>query len=212
MNRREALSRVAILLGGTIVGGNIFLQTGCNTNDKDVSKQLTHDQVAYLDEVAETILPKTGSPGAKEAGVGAFMAVMVRDCYTPADQKIFIKGLDQLEDACEKMNGKGFMKCSPAERTKLLIQLDNENKTYTDVERKRLEEQRRIGLPKTNLYEENNKITETRHYFRMMKELTLLGFFTSEKGATQALRHIESPGHYDGALPYKKGDRAWATS
>jgi hypothetical protein len=43
-----------------------------------------------------------------------------------------------------------------------------------------------------------------------MKQLTLLGFFTSEPGATKALRHIAVPGKYDGALPYKKGDKAWA--
>jgi hypothetical protein len=48
------------------------------------------------------------------------------------------------------------------------------------------------------------------HYFRMMKELTLLGYFTSEVGATKALRYIETPGHYDGCMPYKKGDKAWA--
>ena len=48
------------------------------------------------------------------------------------------------------------------------------------------------------------------HYFKMMKELTLLGFFTSEVGSTKALRYIETPGHFDGCVPYKKGDRAWA--
>jgi hypothetical protein len=45
----------------------------------------------------------------------------------------------------------------------------------------------------------------------MMKQLTLFGFFTSKEGATQALRYIAVPGHYDGAYPYKKGDKAWAT-
>ena len=48
------------------------------------------------------------------------------------------------------------------------------------------------------------------HYFRMMKDLTLLGYFTSEVGATKALRYIETPGHYDSCIPYKKGDKAWA--
>jgi hypothetical protein len=46
----------------------------------------------------------------------------------------------------------------------------------------------------------------------MLKELTLLGFFTSEVGATQALRYLPVPGKYDGNVPYKKGDKAWATS
>jgi hypothetical protein len=52
---------------------------------------------------------------------------------------------------------------------------------------------------------------DPKHYFRMMKELTLLGYFTSEIGATQALRYVAVPGKYEGCVPYKKGDRAWAT-
>ena len=48
------------------------------------------------------------------------------------------------------------------------------------------------------------------HYFRMMKELAMLGYFTSEIGYTKAMRYVESPGRYDGCAPYKPGDRAWA--
>lgn len=48
------------------------------------------------------------------------------------------------------------------------------------------------------------------HYFTLMKQLTLLGFFTSKPGATEALRHVAVPGRYDGCMEYKKGDRAWA--
>ena len=59
---------------------------------------------------------------------------------------------------------------------------------------------------------ETKKVEEPPHYFRMMKELTLLGFFTSEIGSTKALRYVETPGSFDGDVPYKKGDRAWANS
>jgi hypothetical protein len=45
----------------------------------------------------------------------------------------------------------------------------------------------------------------------MIKQLTILGYFTSETGATKALRYEAVPGKYDGAYPYKKGDKAWAT-
>ena len=48
------------------------------------------------------------------------------------------------------------------------------------------------------------------YYYAMMKQLTLLGYFTSEIGCTQARRYVETPGHYDGDLPYKKGDKAFA--
>jgi PBP1b-binding outer membrane lipoprotein LpoB len=202
MNRRDALARVALLMGGAVIGGDYFL-TGCspassdkkdaqtkttaNATPKDI---LSPEQTAYLNEVADTILPATKTPGAKAANVGAFMGVMVRDSYKPEDQQIFTKGLTELEAASHKMNGKGFLASTPAQRTALLTALDAEQKNYG----------------KTKTPEQPN------HYFRMVKELTLLGFFTSEVGATQVLRYLPVPGKYDGNYPYKKGDRAWATS
>ena len=199
MNRRDALARVALLMGGAVIGGDYFL-TGCSpaSSDKQAGngqaassfKPFNPEQTAYLTEVADTILPATKTPGAKAANVGSFMAVMVRDCYKPADQEIFTKGLTQLEEASQKMNGKGFLASTPAQRTALLTALDTEQKNYS----------------KTKTPEQPN------HYFRMVKELTLLGFFTSEVGATQVLRYLPVPGKYDGDVPYKKGDRAWATT
>jgi len=202
MNRRDALARVALLMGGAVIGGDYFL-TGCSpassdkaagdTKDKAAAnnfKPLTPEQTAYLTEVADTILPATKTPGAKAANVGAFMGVMVRDCYKPADQKIFMDGLTKLEEASQKQNGKGFLESTPAQRTALLTALDTEQKNYS----------------KTKTPEQPN------HYFRMLKELSLLGFFTSEVGATQVLRYLPVPGKYDGNVPYKKGDRAWATT
>ncbi|MDO7875857.1 gluconate 2-dehydrogenase subunit 3 family protein [Hymenobacter sp. ASUV-10] len=204
ISRREALARVALLMGGTaIIGSDAFL-SGCGPSDQKQEKQptaaenpgppkdlLTPEQTAYLTEVADTMLPATKTPGAKAANVGPFMAVMVRDCYVPADQQVFVKGLDQLEEACKKQHdGKGFLGCTPEQRLALLRQLDAEQKQYS----------------KTKPLEAPN------HYFRMMKELALLGFFTSEVGATQALRYLPVPGKFVGDYPYKKGDRAWATS
>lgn len=189
MNRRDALSRVALLLGGTIVGGNMFLQ-GCKSSDRKDASSLVFEQddIAYLDEIAETILPATGTPGAKAAGVGTFMTVMVNDCYTREDQKIFHEGMNKLNDASTRKFDKVFMQITPAQRHELLVELDNEQREYA----------------------KNKKPDEPAHYFRMMKELTLLGYFTSEIGATQALRYVESPGRYEGCIPYKKGDKAWA--
>ena len=200
MNRRDALARVALIMGGTVIGADYFL-TACSSpaEKKTAAKTaapaaeakpiLDASQVSFLDEVGETILPTTQTPGAKAAQVGSFMAVMVRDCYTPADQKIFLGGLTQLDEACKKQQGKGFLACDPAQRTAFLTKLDAEQQAFTANQRK----------------------DDPSHYFRMVKQLTLLGFFTSEVGATKALRYLPVPGHYDGNFPYKKGDRAWVT-
>jgi hypothetical protein len=188
MNRRDAISRVGLILGGTVIGAEFFI-SGCKPTAKKVNDLFNQDNVAFLDEVGETILPATTTPGAKAAAIGNFMAVMVQDCYTPDDQKVFVKGMADLDSACDKKFSKKFMDATPQQRTELLTDLDKEQQAYT----------------KTKKAEDPN------HYFRMMKELTLLGFFTSKPGATQALRYIAIPGKYDGNFPYKKGDKAWAT-
>ena len=189
MDRREAISRVAWLLGGTVIGANVFLESGCKTSKtKDVAALFSPENVALFNEISDTILPETSTPGAKAANVGAFIPVMVRDCYEEKDQKVFLDGLDKLQAASNKKNGKDFMESSPAERTALLIELDNEQKAYM----------------------KDKKPDDPNHYFRMLKELSLLGFFTSEVGATKALRYVQVPGKYDGDYPYKKGDKAWA--
>jgi hypothetical protein len=192
MNRREALSSVALLLGGTIIGAEAFL-SGCTNADKNVGAaglDFSTNDIAFLDEVGETIIPTTASsPGAKATKIGDFMHTIVRDCYEPKDQQVFIDGMKKLEDASMKKNGKGFLESTPEQRHALLVELDKEQKEYMA----------------------KKKPDDPPHYFRAMKELTLWGYFTSEIGATKALRYIAVPGKYEGCIPYKKGEKAWAT-
>ncbi len=187
MNRREAVTAVAWLMGGALISADLLVS--CTPKSKDVSDLFKPEQLSFLNEVADTILPTTSSPGAKAANVGEFIAVMVRDCYTPEDQKIFMEGFAKLDKASDDKYNKDFMELSAKQRTELLTALDEEQKEHM----------------RTKAPEDPN------HYFRMMKELTLLGYFSSEIGATQALRYDPVPGRYDGCMPYKKGDRAWAT-
>jgi len=187
----EALSSVALLLGGTIIGAEAFL-SGCTNMDKKIGTaglNFSPDDISFLDEVGETIIPATDTPGAKEAKIGEFMHTIVRDCYNKTDQDIFIAGMGKLNDESKKLNGKNFMEASPEERKNLLIALDKEQKDYAA----------------------SKKPEDPQHYFRMMKELTIWGYFSSEPGATKALRYIAVPGKYQGCIPYKKGDKAWAT-
>ncbi len=207
MNRRDAIGRVALIMGGAVIGAEFFL-SGCKPKGaSDVSDLFSQDNVAYLNEIADTILPDTSSPGAKAANVGQFMAVMVRDCYTPQDQQTFTEGLSKLNDAANKKYSSKFMSLTAQQRTDLLVALDAEQKDFNKQRAKQLEEDA-AKHKGDNTY----KAPElSKHYFTMMKQLTLLGYFTSEIGATKALRYVAVPGHYDGNLPYKKGDKAWAT-
>lgn len=188
MNRRDALSRVALLVGGTVIGAEFFL-SGCKNEDRvGASVDFSEKDIAYLDEIAETIIPKTDTPGAKDAKVGAFMTVMVKDTYDEKQQKIFLEGMTKLNDASKSKFSKSFMDITADQRKELLTGIDNEAKEY----------------------QKNKKREDPTHYFQMMKQLTLLGYFTSEPGATQALNYVETPGKYDPCLPYKEGDKAYA--
>jgi hypothetical protein len=193
MNRRDALTRVGLLLGGTVVGAELFL-SGCKNTPTPIlgagGTNFSNDDIAYFDEIAETILPATDTPGAKDAKVGAFWATIVKDCYTENEQKIFLDGMKKLNDASVQKNGKSYLDSTPEQRHDLLVALDKEQKDYMATKKK----------------------DDPTHYFRMMKELTLWGYFTSEPGATKALRYVAIPGKYQGCIDYKKGEKAWATS
>ncbi len=194
MERRDLLKQIALITGGLVIGGDLFL-TGCKTGPK-ADAGFSPASVALLDEVGETIIPATATPGAKAAQVGEFMKVFVTDCYTEDQQKAFTSGIVELEKACDKMYSKSFMECTPEERKAFLISLEKEAKPFNEKVNKENEGKKDDKAPL--------------HYYSMMKQLTLMGFFTSKTGATETLRHIQVPGKYDGAFPYKKGDKAWA--
>lgn len=211
MERRELLKMIALVTGSAFIGGELLL-SGC-TNPPSIGGAAFNDaDISFLDEVGETILPKTKSPGAKAAEVGKYMKVMVNDCYTPEDQTTFHAGIKQLDEACTKMHSTGFIKATPEQRYSLLVALDKEAKEYQKAKNDfdwQQGEKEKAELAKGNKDFKREK--RQPHYFTMMKQLTLSGFFTSKVGANEALRFVAVPGKYDGNLPYKKGDRAWAS-
>jgi hypothetical protein len=207
ITRRAAVQRVAALMGGLALVGEdrVFAfapdaATLAQTTAHGVGAFSAAD-VAFLDEIAETILPETSTPGAKAARTGAFMALMVTDAYTDRDQGVFRDGMARLDDACRTAHGTGFLQATPAQRLTLLEALDREQRTATE---ERMTVRTRYPAPPPPAEE------AAPHYFRMMKELALLGYFTSEIGYTKAMRYIESPGRFEGNAPHAPGDRSWA--
>jgi hypothetical protein len=113
--------------------------------------------------------------------------------------------MGQLNEACQKAHGHSFMSASAAQRLALVEQLDREQRTATEERasppRSRAPITAPSGTPAAN---------EPPHYFRLMKELALLGYFTSEIGYTQAMRYTEMPGRFDPCVPHALGDKSWA--
>ena len=215
MDRREALSRVALIFGGTIIGAEAFL-SGCKPTPAAREGLFAADDIALLDEVGDTILPTTASsPGAKAAQIGNFMKTIVTDCYTEDDQRVFTEGITKLNDAAKKKYNNSFVQLTPEQRTEFLIALDKEAKDRGKEIGERQskmtdEEKHQMALAKNaGTYKRDAK--DDPHYFGMMKQLTVWGYFTSEVGATKALRYVAVPTRCEGCIPYKKGDKAWAT-
>ena len=211
MDRRELLKMIAVATGGAVIGGELFL-TGCTAGKEGTFTEFTEADIAYLDEIAETILPRTKTPGAKDAKVGQFITVMVKDCYTPTDQEVFREGMDQLNKTSKDKYGAEFRTITPEQRKELLIAIDAEAKEYqkkkSDFDKGQNEKQQEELQRGNQAYVKEEM---SGHYFTMMKQITMLGFFTSKIGSTEALRFVAVPGRYDACIPYQKGDRAWAT-
>ncbi len=183
MNRRDALKSVALLMGGTFIGSTALL-TGCAPDSQLKDLNFTAENLAFLDEIGETIIPTTDTPGAKATKIGEFMQMMVKECYDAEQQTTFIAGLNTIRTDFKAETSKEFMDATAEERLAFLN-----------------------GLHQKYVASGEEKQPEIIH---MLRDLTVLGYFSSEIGATQALRFVESPGRFDSCVDYKKGDKAWA--
>ena len=190
MTRREAIQTVTAIMGGAVVGAQAFVNGGCALEEPDYIGLLTENGYeAWVEEVAETILPRTElTPGARDAAVGRFMNIVVTECYEEKEQQIFLQGLNTLNERSRQADQQSFDRAAPEQRHELLLTLEEE------VEALRA----------------NAQPDDPPHYYSLFKQLSLLGFLTSEVGMTQAMRYEPIPGRYDPCLPYREGEKAWA--
>lgn len=193
MNRREALRRTAMLMGGAVSAPAMLgVLQGCKAKP-EINWQpefLSREQGALISDVAEIIIPRTDTPGAKDAGVPGFIDKMLKDVYPPEEQQKFTDAMTAFDDQAEKEYGDPF------------IELSQEDKLdFVTKKHKEAIEAHRID-PK-----------QQRPFILMAKELTMLGFFTSEPGATQVLQYSPVPGAYKGCIPLAEAGngKTWAT-
>lgn len=196
MDRREAIKNVAFLMGGALSATTIAaVITGFAPSERNGNYSFSADHQALITEFADIILPDTKeSQGARAAGVGPFIPMMLNDCYPSNVQRDFAAGIEELEQMSTKAYGKDFMSITRAEREKLVAQLREQTIATMAANRK---------LPAA---QRNNKS----YFFVIARDLTLLGFFSSEVGVTQAYRYVEIPGRYDGCVDLKPGEKLWA--
>lgn len=216
MERREAMRNVALLLGGTISAStfSVLFESCTVTQNKEVrAKLFSADQESLITEIAEVIMPETDTPGAKAAGVGPFIAMMLRDCYPDDVQKTFVEGLEEVNKLSVSGHGNVFMNLGIPERNAVLKQIAGNTIKLKKADK----EKERNDAAKNNNYPEKQKIkskgTSTggkSYFFELIRELTILGYFTSEAGATKAAAYLPVPGRYDGCVDLQPEQKVWA--
>lgn len=192
MERRDLLKMIAAATGAAMIGIPTFVLAEEQAAAASAGIAFSKADVALLDELADTILPRTKTPGAKDAGAGAFMAQFVSDCYKPEQQATFQAGLAKINQLAKG----SFVALAPEARTDLLRALDVEAKAQLRV---------------PAVAGQTKVAPVTPHYFTMIKQLAIFSYFTSRTGANEALKYVAVPGRYDGDLTYVPGTPAWAT-
>jgi gluconate 2-dehydrogenase gamma chain len=199
MDRRDALKRTAWLMGGAISAPALAgILKGCTAKPSvDWKPQFfSEEQAAIISEVAEIIIPKTDTPGAKETGVPGFIDLLLKDVYSKEDQDRFINELKAFDQEAITTKGDSFLDLDPEDQQAFVKQKHDE-----------------AVQAEANGPRAPRGTTPKRPFVLMMKELTMLGYFTSEVGATQVLQYDPVPGAYKGCVPLTEAGngRTWAT-
>ena len=194
MNRRELLQRVALLMGGTLSAPAVLaVLNGCSPKPSAGWQPLflSQEEGAMVEDIAELIIP-----GARAVGVPAFIDVILKDAYPNEDQVRFVSGLKDFDEEMRD-HGKPFLERPQAQRLELLQQVHD---LAVAAEKKQADKDVPAGERK-------------RPFVLMMKELTLLGFFTSQVGATQVLQYEPVPGGFQACIPIAQAGngKQWAT-
>ena len=228
ITRREALRRAAILLGGTLSAPTILgVLAGCraDTNTVWVPRTLDPHQHDTLEAIAEIIIPTTDTPGAREAGVGRFVDAMFSQYYPPIERLKLLDGLDAVDAQAKKQHGKQFTELTTEQQTAMVAAMDRIafrqlpgeagrpfRPELLPAEARKSDVAAGEGVGATPeeaaMPAPSTEEVGQRSFFRMMKELTVVGYYTSEVGQTRELR-LTPWGRYRD-ISYKPGTPAWA--
>ena len=181
MTRRESFQRIALLLGGAAIAPSALAAALAPPVESMFLS--ASGRLALLDELSETILPTTDTPGAKAAEVGKFIIHAAENCLQADRKKRFWEELDAAEASCKQQTGKSFLDCNESERVTFLTWLQDQKRPATEQD-----------IPP---------------FFTGLKMLVLHGYFTSEVGATQALNYDPVPGGWVADMKVDENTKAW---
>ena len=198
MNRRDVIKQAAILIGGTFSAPTLLAMSRFEQKAVvGLDFSLSDSQRKIVAQVAEMIIPKTTTAGAIEAGVPAFIEMMMKDCYLKPEQLSFVQGVEALE--ADK-----FLEMNAEARTERLKKIEAESKEII----KSLDiKQTKMG---DNIDAESmNPTKKGLPFWRLVKELTLLGYYTSEIGTKSSFEYVQIPAKLE-MIKLKPNQKAFA--
>lgn len=148
---------------------------------------------ALIAELTELIIPRTDTPGAKDAMVEAYFIKMITENTDPKSQKAFLTGLNSLEHYTLSNYSTAFVNCNNAQKTAVLQHFEDKA-TYSFSLLNKVNK-RLFGLP----------------FFYQLRNLTVEGYCTSFLGTTKGMAYDYVPVNYEACIPLKNGQLAWAT-
>jgi gluconate 2-dehydrogenase gamma chain len=192
IDRRELLHRASMLLGGAISASAMSgVLAGCVASPQASGDSfLTADEKAAVKAMADQIIPRTDTPGASDIGVPAFIDRMLAGYYQDRERNIMRAGLAQVQADAGALGAVSFATLTGDQQVALMQRYDQEQYAYT----------------RANGGTQNTPP----HFFRMMKELTIIGFCSSEQVATQLMNYNQNPGPYRGDVPLAEIGKASA--
>lgn len=187
MKRRDILKQSALFAGAALSAGTIAaVVSGCQTdastavaNNAGLSKEL----LTLVGEIAERIIPKTDTPGAKDADVAGFINRKLIDTFTEEESTAFKEGLGMFSKMANEKFNTDFVDLEGAQMDQVLTSVVSDFKSM----------------------EPGGK-----HIWPALKGMVITGFFTSEVGAKEVLKYDPIPGEWQGCVDYSEVGGAWA--
>lgn len=186
LNRRDAIRGLALTVGAAATGWAGRAAAASTLTWTPTA--LTPDQARLVDVVAELIIPATDTPGARAAGVPQFIDRALANYCDKAQAEQLLGGLTRMDADARATHGDAFVTLTPQQQVELLSAYEQEAITA------------RGQTP-----------SQKAHFFPALEDLVTVGYFTSEPGATVALRYDPVPGAYNGCVPLSEIGHGWAT-
>lgn len=189
---------MAVLLGGAVSASALqAMSDGVNGHKEILQSIFSPSQRKQCAVLTELIIPTTDTPGAIEAGVPHFVELMVSDWYTEREQDIFLAGLTSVDNYCRLTFKKEFLQCEPGQQVRALEHTQTESEAYKP----------RADSAENGLQKQEDEETP---FFHKIRELTVLGYYTSEVGAKQELCYLPMPMRY-GDIDLAEVGRQWSS-